>query len=161
SDRRRVSALKPLYVGAIRSGVTKCSAVAGGDVLVHVACASTDEGALRIARVASDDVDYPVHCIGAPNRAAWTADNFNVIYILEQHVLGIPEHSGVEQRIDTAAVHHHEKLVGGFVGAKATRGDGVVKGVPLRDVEVGGEAQSFWQTRSSGATDVFIGDDVD
>src|SRR5690349_21302671 len=53
---------------------------------------SSDHGkiALAILRVFGDDINDAIHRVGAPQRAAWTANHLDPVNVLEQDILNIP-----------------------------------------------------------------------
>ena len=48
--------------------------------------ARANQSAMRLAGIFSDDVNHAVHCVSAPYGAAWSADHFDVINVLQRHV---------------------------------------------------------------------------
>jgi hypothetical protein len=60
---------------------------------MHVAAPAVDEPSLSIPGALAQDIDHAVHGVGAPNRRARTADYFDPIHIIEEHLLGIPKDS--------------------------------------------------------------------
>ena len=59
-----------------------------------------------------DNIDDTVHCVCAPERATWSAHDFDALDIFEKHVLHVPEHAGVQRRIDASPVNQYEKFIG-------------------------------------------------
>ncbi len=87
--------------------------------------------------------------VGAPNGSARPADDLDSFDVLEQGVLCIPEHTGVEWRIDTAAVDQHQQLVR-QVAAESAHGYGPRMSAVARHLHAGGEAQGLGQAGDSG-----------
>src|SRR5689334_992295 len=58
-----------------------------------------------IFRLPGNDVDHSIDCVRAPYRRARTADHFDPVDVVEQSVLHIPEHSGVQGRIHSPAIN--------------------------------------------------------
>jgi hypothetical protein len=71
-----------------RPPVTKQSAG-----IVHGSRACSQETALGRFGGLGDDIDDPVHRVGAPNGGARAANHFNALYILQRHSLLIPKHA--------------------------------------------------------------------
>src|SRR5665213_898872 len=76
----------------VRSQVT---AIAGTGALLELSTAcSFHVHAFAVGRTASDDVDHAIDGIGAPQRAARTADDFDAGDVFEKVVLDVPEDAG-------------------------------------------------------------------
>src|SRR6185437_9473675 len=97
------------------------------EILEEGTPATGDEQALRVARAFGDDVDDAVDGVGAPQRAARAADDFNAVDVIQQHVLHVPKHAGIERRVNAAAIDHDEELVGESI-VEAAGADGPVVG---------------------------------
>ncbi len=122
--------------------------------------AARDHHALRLARRLGDHVDHAVHRVGAPRRAARSADHLDAFDVLEHDVLRLPEHPREQRRIDGAAVHQHQHLVREHAVESARR-DRVLVRVRACDVEVGRQPQRLLDGGGARALDLLGGDDVD
>ena len=67
---------------------------------------------LSVLRVLRDDVDHAVDRVGAPQRGAWPADDFDPIDVLQERILDVPKHPGEQRRIDRPPVYQHQQFVG-------------------------------------------------
>src|ERR1700693_6166529 len=92
--------------------------------------ARANQPAMSLAGVFSDDIDYSVYCISAPYGAAWSADYFDAIDVLQWHVLLVPENAGKGVRIHAATVDHDQNLVR-ISSVRAADADGPVVGIDL------------------------------
>src|SRR5258706_2829678 len=78
---------------------------------LFVAAAAFEERPARGSRGSRDDVDDAVDRVRAPERATRARDDLYPVDVLEQRVLHIPEHTGVQRGIDAAPLDEHEQLV--------------------------------------------------
>jgi len=152
--------LEPLGIQPQRRIFAEAEAVAQRDAALVGAGIDDHPRALRVARRAREDVDDTVDRVGTPQRAARAADHLDAIDVVEHHVLHVPEHAGLQRRVDAAPVDQHQQLVG-VAAVETARGDRVGVGVAARDLQVRCEAQGFGQGRHAGLADVFARDDVD
>src|SRR6266481_8388229 len=53
----------------------------------------------------ADDVDDPIHGIGAPYCPARPTDHFNSFNVLERHVLRVPIHTPEKRRVHGSAIN--------------------------------------------------------
>jgi hypothetical protein len=73
-----------------------------------VATAAFGEPALRLIGRQGGDVDDAIDGIGAPQRSAGTADDFDAVQIGQQHILRVPKHACVERCVNRTAVDEHQ-----------------------------------------------------
>ena len=100
-----------LQIDAIIRLVTDLAAVLrGAERALLGAAAGGDQAALRVAGAFGDDVDDAVDGVRAPQRPARPAHHLDAVDVLHQHVLHVPEHTGKQRCIDTAAVNHHQQV---------------------------------------------------
>ena len=81
---------------------------------------ATSNATLSLGGTFSDDVDDAVHCVCAPYRRTWTANDLNPVDVLEGNVLSIPIDAGEKRRIDGPPVDQHQQFVGKLM-VKASR----------------------------------------
>src|SRR5207244_2719801 len=78
----------------------------------------------------------------APERTAGPADDLDALDVLEHHVLGVPEHAGIQRRIDGSPIDQYQQLVRTGAGAvKSTRADGVPARIDLCDLQIRSKSQ--------------------
>ena len=120
---------------------------------------SGGQGAPGIRSRLGDDVDHPVHRIGAPGGGARSADHLDALDILQHQILGLPDHPGVKGRIDTASIDHHQQLVGETI-IEATSADRPLGFIQPRHVEPWHHTQQFRQPGGGGASDILGSDHI-
>jgi len=76
------------------------------------AAAGGDQPAFRFLRAFRDDINDPVHGIGAPHGRAGPANHFDAVHIFQKRILYSPPYTRKERRIDAPPVDHHEQLIG-------------------------------------------------
>src|SRR5882724_9224258 len=102
-----------LDIGPIKRVLAELSAITNSAKVVdQTATAARNQKPLRVFCAFGDDVDNPINGVGAPERAAWAADHFDPINVVQKRVLNVPKHTGVKRRIDASAIHQYQKLVG-------------------------------------------------
>ena len=149
-----------LGVGAI-GPAPRGSAVPDRDAAaLERAAAGAHEEAGRIGGRPRDDVDDAVDGVGAPDRAARTADHFDAIDVLEHQVFGVPEHAAEERVVDRPAVDQHEQL-GRREAVEPADRDRPFVGVDLGHLDTRHQPQQVGHRRHARSPDVVVGDDVD
>jgi hypothetical protein len=79
-----------LGVDAVEDAVIDVAAVADGADFAVVAVVGLGEESLGVFGVFGDDADDAVDGIGAPEGAAWAADDFDAVEIVEDIIDGVP-----------------------------------------------------------------------
>ena len=115
----------------------------------------------RVLRALGGDADDAVHRIGPVERPARPADHLDLLDVLEQRLVKLPEHAVGERRVDRAAVDQHQQLVAGLDAVEAAGADRILARGHLLDVEVGGEPKRLGQRGDARILDVLPGDDVE
>src|SRR6185503_4232595 len=101
-----------LGVDSEKSLRTKPAAVTGADEsALHVAGSAVHDESLRVGRALGNDVDDPVDRVRPPYGGTGTADHLDLLDVLEERILRVPENTRVERRVHAAAVDEHEQLV--------------------------------------------------
>lgn len=116
--------------------------------------------ALRVLRAPGDDVDHPVHRVGAVDRAARAADHLDAVDVLEERVLHLPVRAGEERRVDRAAVDQHEDRAR-EPAREAADADRPLVRVDARHLHARGEAERVRDRGDARAADVLARDHVD
>ena len=98
---------------------------------------AVDEQALRVAGALGGDVDDAVDGVGAPEGGAGAADDLDAVEVRQDVVERVPVDAGEQRRVDGAAVHEHQQLVGVEL-VEPAGADGPVAGVDAGDVEARG-----------------------
>ena len=124
------------------------------------AAAARQESALSVLRIFGRDVDHSVDRVGAPQGGTRPADDFNPVDVLQERILRVPEHAGVQRRIDRAPVDQHQHFIGGRV-VEPARADGPLVRIDLGDFQIGRQAQRLGKARGARAADVRLRDDLD
>src|SRR5204862_688137 len=70
------------------------------EALVDSPATQGQEGTLSVLGALSDDVDYRVDSVCAPDGAARSSDDFDPIDVFEQSILDIPIGTGKQRRVD-------------------------------------------------------------
>lgn len=153
-QERRWVGVRGLALQGERGAVPRRKAVAQQSLVVERAGGDVGIAFLHVGRTLGDDVDHPVHGIGAIKRAARTAYHFDALDIVQWYVEIFPEHAAGQGRIDAPSVHHHQKLVRGFRRIEAARADRIVITIDARDFQIGGQAQGLGDGGRAGAADI-------
>ena len=97
----------------------------------------------------------------APHKGtAGATDHLDAIYILKQIVLSIPKDTGIQRRVHSASIDHHQQFVG-EIGIEPSRADTPIVGIFLCDLQVIRQPQRLGNAGGPRATDVILGDDLD
>jgi hypothetical protein len=115
---------------------------------------------MSLAGVFSDDIDYSVYCISAPYGAAWSADYFDAIDVLQWHVLLVPENAGKGVRIHAATVDHNQNLVR-ISSVRAADADGPVVGIDLGYINPGNHTQDVRNAGGPRMLNIILCNDED
>jgi hypothetical protein len=132
----------------------------GGGSLVSAGRAA-QHGPDRVLRVTAGDVDHAIDGVRPVERAARPADHLDLVDIFQQGRMQVPEYLRLKWSVDRSPVDQDEQLVGGFRAVEAARGDRILAGVDLLDLQVRREPEHFGQRRRSRGEDVILGDDVE
>ena len=116
-----------------------------------------EQATLGVLRVFGDDIDDAIDRVGAPEAGPRAADDLDPFDVIEHGVLGIPEDSGKKRVVQGAAIHEHQKFVGGK-GIEAPAGDRPFVGVYPRHLQAGHHAQYLWKSGGARALYVFLVD---
>ena len=120
--------------------------------------AHRDRRALGVRGRLGDDVDDPVHGIGAPHGSAGAANDFDTVDVLQQQVFAVPEDARECMGVDRPAIDEHEQLVREQIVEPAGR-DGPLVRVDLRDLHAGHEPEQLGQRTEPRSPDVILRDD--
>ncbi len=155
----RRSGFVALAVYAHVGAVGQALAVAQHGAGVTLAGMRLCQPALGIGGAARDDVDDAVDGIGAPDGAAGAADHLDALDVGQDHVQGFPVDAGKQRRIDAAAVHQHQQLVGQLRG-EAARADRIFLGAGEGHLQVRRQAQRFGDRGRARARDLGAANDI-
>jgi hypothetical protein len=120
-----------LGIDAVMPAAAERAAVLGDRVDAH-----PHKSAFALGGIARDDIDDAVDGVGAPQGAAWAAHHLDALDIDRRDILHVPEHPGVQRRINGTAVDQDQQLVGGS-DVEAPGADRIVPGVDTPDLQVG------------------------
>src|ERR1043165_2440249 len=136
-------AIKILAVNAEVNVRAELAAVASGrEVIQERAAAGAQEGPLGVFGAFGDDVDHAIHRVRPPKSRPGSAHHFDPVDVFQHDVLNVPEDSREKGKIDGAAIHHHQKLVGRRI-IKSPGADGPLSRVHLSDLKIWGQAQGL------------------
>ena len=107
-----------------------------------------------------DDVDHPVHGVGAPQRRAGAANHLDPLHVLQHRVLHVPIHPREQGCIHAPPVHQHQKLVGKSP-VEAAGANCPLARVEPRHVDPRNHAQRFGDGAGARSPDVLLCNDVD
>ena len=141
------------------AALAELGAMAHRGIALAAACAQHGQRALRGLGAARGDVDDAVDGVRAPQRATWPADHLDAVHVLEQDVLRVPQHAGIQGRVEDASVQQHEHLVARVVQAACR--DHVVARRALGHIQVGRQPQCVGQGACAGAADLVGADHED
>ena len=153
ADARGVLAIEADAVDPQPRARVEGHAVARREALLVGADHGRQQRPLRGGHALGDDVHHAVHRVRAPDAGTGAADHLDAVDVLEHRVLRIPEAAGEDRRIDAAAVHQHQQLVGEAAVGAAGR-DGPFGAVDARHLQAGHETQRVDDAGGAAAADV-------
>ena len=107
-----------------------------------------------------DDIDHPVHGVGAPNRSARSANHFDPLDVFQGKILLVPQHCRKRWLIQRASVDQSQDLVG-VERIEPTDTDRPLVGIDLRHLYTRHQAQQVGNIVSSRGRDVLARDHID
>ncbi len=158
---RRGITTEGLAVDPIRSVGAEPASIAGGCQAAQLAAATAcNQEPAGVLRVLPDHVDHTVDRVGTPQRCPGSADDLDPVDIGEQKVLHIPKHARKQRCIQGPSIDEDEQLVGASA-VEPAGADGPLTRIELRNLQIRGEPQGFWQAGCAGRANVVLRDDLD
>ncbi len=109
----RVIAIEILAVDAVVHVRAQRTAVTRPCEILQLRSAARFHGqSLRLAGVASGDIDHTVDRIRSPQRSAGSADHFDAIDVFERIILRVPDNARIQRRVNRPAVDQDQQFVG-------------------------------------------------
>src|SRR5260370_1274534 len=128
--------------------------------LVNIPTFQCGQGTLSVLRTLRDDVDHPVHRIGAPDRPTRSADHLDALHVLQHHVLYVPKHSIEERCVDAPTVNQDQQGLGELAG-KPSNSDRPMMSINASHVHARRQPETLWDPSGCATPDVFLCDDKD